>query len=412
MGLDLRACLTALVAGGGSDLHLKVGRPPLGRYDGVLRPILPDAPELTADDTDGALRHMLSDPEHAAAFAVDHELDLAHHEPGVARLRVNAFRQRGLVSIVCRVVPDAPTSIEELGLPPVVAELADEERGLVLVTGITGSGKSTTLAAMVDRINRRRACHVVTIEDPIEMLHQDRMAVVNQREVGTDTAGFGQALRRVLRQDPDVILIGELRDEETVRAALSAAETGHLVLSTVHTIDAAEAVGRLVGFFPPHQHTQIRAMLATTLQGVVSQRLVPLADGPGRRAVCEVLRATGLVRDVLRDAGRTGELNAVIAEGAHYGMQTFDQALCRLVLDGVVAREDAMRAAARPHDLDLLLRADGRAGTSMADVADQARRGAQGPGDAPAGGSGGATGGLGGGAPAAGNPVPPVLPAV
>jgi twitching motility protein PilT len=406
MALDLRACLTALVAGGGSDLHLKVGRPPLGRYDGVLRPILPDGPPLTAEDTDGALRQMIVDPEHAAAFGADHELDLAHDEPGIARLRVNAFRQRGLVSIVCRVVPDAPTSIEELGLPPVVAELADEERGLVLVTGATGSGKSTTLAAMVDRINRRRPCHVVTIEDPIELLHQDRMAVVNQREVGTDTAGFGPALRRVLRQDPDVILIGELRDEETVRAALSAAETGHLVLSTVHTIDAAEAVGRLVGFFPPHQHAQIRAMLATTLQGVVSQRLVPLVEGHGRRAVCEILRATGLVRDVLRDAGRTDELGAVVADGGHYGMQTFDQALCRLVLDGVVAREDAMRAAARPHDLDLLLRSEGRTGTSMADVADQARRGS----------GGGASGrGPAADAPAAGtraSGAAPVLPAV
>jgi twitching motility protein PilT len=387
MAIDLRACLTALVAGGGSDLHLKVGRPPLGRFDGVLRPILPGLPPNTAEDTEAALRLMLKDEAAARTFAQDHELDLAHHEEGVARLRVNAFRQRGLVSIVCRVVPDAPTSLEDLGLPPAIAELADEERGLVLVTGITGSGKSTTLAGMIDRINRAKPCHVVTIEDPIEMLHQDRVAVINQREVGSDTGSFGQALRRVLRQDPDVILIGELRDEETVRAALSAAETGHLVLSTVHTIDAAEAVGRLVGFFPPHQHTQIREMLATTLQGVVSQRLVPVAEGKGRRAVCEILRATGLVKDILRDAGRTGELNAVIAEGAHYGMQTFDQALCRFVLDGVVTREDAMRAAARPHDLDLLLRADGRSGTSMADVADQARRSALatgGPVDAPA----------------------------
>lgn len=383
MPVDLRACLTALVAGGGSDLHIKVGRPPMGRFDGDLRPILADHPVLTAEDTDHVLRHMLRTEEEVRTFAEDDELDLAHQEDGVARLRVNAFRQRGLVSIVCRVIPDAPTSLEDLHLPPAIASLADEERGLVLVTGITGSGKSTTLAGMVDRINRSKPCHVVTIEDPIEMLHQDRLAIVNQREVGSDTRSFGQALRRVLRQDPDVILIGELRDEETVRAALSAAETGHLVLSTVHTIDAAEAVGRLVGFFPPHQHTQIREMLATTLQGVISQRLVPVADGRGRQAVCEILRATGLVRDVLRDAGRTGELNAVIAEGAHYGMQTFDQALCRFVLDGVVTREDAMRAAARPHDLDLLLRADGRSGTSMADVADASRRSALSTGNAP-----------------------------
>jgi len=374
MSVDLRTCLAALVAQDGSDLHLKAGRPPLGRIDGVLRTLLPDAAPLTAEDTERVLGAMLPDEEARARFAADHEMDLAHHEPGIARLRVNAFRQRGTVSIVCRVVPDEPRSLEELGLPPVIGELADEERGLILVTGITGSGKSTTLAGMVDRINRSRDVHVVTIEDPIEMLHRDRRASINQREVGHDTGSFAQALRRVLRQDPDVILIGELRDEETVHAALSAAETGHLVLSTVHTLDATGAVDRLVGFFPPHQHQQIREALALTLQGVISQRLVPVAEGKGRLAVCEVLRATGLVKDIVRDPARLGELNQVIAEGAHYGMQTFDQALCRLVLDGKVAREDAMRAAARPHDLELLLRADGRMGTSMDDVVDQQRR--------------------------------------
>ncbi|EHN11573.1 Twitching motility protein PilT [Patulibacter medicamentivorans] len=378
MPVDLRTCLAALVAQDGSDLHLKVGRPPLGRIDGVLRPLLPDHPPLDAADTDAVLQLMLRDDAARQAFAAEDEMDLAHEEPGIARLRVNAFRQRGSVSIVCRVVPGEPRALDELGLPPVIGELADEERGLVLVTGITGSGKSTTLAGMVDRINRARQCHVVTIEDPIEMLHSDRLATINQREVGSDTRSFGQALRRVLRQDPDVILIGELRDEETVRAALSAAETGHLVLSTVHTLDATGAVDRLVGFFPPHQHQPIREALALTLQGVVSQRLVPLAAGKGRMAVCEVLRATGLVRDIVRDPARLGELGQVIAEGKHYGMQTFDQALCRFVLDGVVTHDDAMRAAARPHDLELLLRADGRMGTSMDDVADQQRRGAGG----------------------------------
>ncbi len=375
MPVDLRACLAALVAAGGSDLHLKVGRPPSGRFDGDLRPIRPEQPALTAEDTELVLREMLTDGAAEQAFAAEHEIDLAHRVEGVARLRVNAFRQRGLVSIVCRVVPDAPPSLDELGLPAAIGELADEQRGLVLVTGITGSGKSTTLAAMVDRINRARPCHIVTIEDPIEMLHVDQRAIVNQREVGADTHGFGPALRRVLRQDPDVILIGELRDEETVRAALAAAETGHLVLSTVHTLDAPGAVNRLVGFFPPHQHQQIREMLAATLQGVVSQRLVRRADGDGRLAVCEVLRSTGLVRDIVRDPARIDELTLAIVEGGHYGMQSFDQALCRFVLDGAIDRDEAMRAAARPHDLDLLLRADGRAGTSMADVADQTERG-------------------------------------
>ncbi|MCK9250157.1 MAG: PilT/PilU family type 4a pilus ATPase [Solirubrobacteraceae bacterium] len=380
MSVDLRACIAALVAGDGSDLHLKVGRPPMARIDGTLRELIPGHEPLTPGDTDAALRRMLPEGGAEQAFGTDHEVDLAHHEEGLARLRVNAFRQRGHVSIVCRVVPDQPSTLEDLGLPEVIGGLADEERGLVLVTGITGSGKSTTLAAMVDRINRSRPCHVVTIEDPIEMLHQDRMAIINQREVGADTHGFAPALRRVLRQDPDVILIGELRDEETVRAALSAAETGHLVLSTVHTLDATGAVDRLVGFFPPHQHQQIRSMLAATLQGVVSQRLVPRAGvdgrpGSGRLAVCEILRATGLVRDIVQDPRRINELNQVIAEGAHYGMQTFDQALCRMVLDGEVARDDAMKAAARPNDLDLLLRAEGRSATSMDDVADQQRRG-------------------------------------
>ncbi len=376
MPVDLRTCLAALVSQDGSDLHIKAGRPPLGRIDGVLRPLLPDAAPLSAAETEAMAQAMLPDDEARARFAEEHEIDLAHTEPGIARLRVNAFRQRGSVAIVCRVVPDVPRSLDELGMPPVIGELADEERGLILVTGITGSGKSTTLAGMVDRINRSRDCHVVTIEDPIEMLHEDRRASINQREVGHDTGSFAQALRRVLRQDPDVILIGELRDEETVHAALSAAETGHLVLSTVHTLDATGAVDRLVGFFPPHQHQQIREALALTLQGVVSQRLVPLAGGKGRAAVCEVLRATGLVKDIVRDPARLGELEQVIADGAHYGMQTFDQALCRMVLDGTVAREDAMRAAARPHDLELLLRADGRMGTSMDDVADQQRRSA------------------------------------
>lgn len=379
---SLSAMLAELAAGGGSDLHLKVGKPPMVRVDGDLRPLWADAAPLTDADTEGVLQTMLPGAEAAEHFARDNEIDLAHEEPGIARVRVNAFRQRGVVSIVCRLIPDHIASLDEIGLPDVIRELADEERGLVLVTGVTGSGKSTTLAAMIDRINRTRPAHVVTIEDPIEFVHTDRKAVINQREVGADTASFNQALRRVLRQDPDVILVGELRDQESVETALAAAETGHLVLSTVHTVDAPETVNRLIGFFPPHQHDQIRSMLSGTLQGVISQRLVRASAG-GRVAACEVLRTTGLVRDCLRRADRIQELPEAIAGGAHYGMQTFDQALCEMVLDGRVARDEALRAAASPHDLELLLRAKGRRGTSMADVDDAAAR-AEDTGAAPA----------------------------
>jgi twitching motility protein PilT len=251
----------------------------------------------------------------------------------------------------------------------VIRDLADEERGLILVTGTTGSGKSTTLAAIIDQINRTRSKHIVTIEDPIEFLHADRRSIVNQREVGTDTESFRRAMRRVLRQDPDVILIGEMRDEETVRAALSAAETGHLVLSTVHTLDATESVNRIIDFFPPHEHGHARAMLAGTLRGVVSQRLVPSAAGGRRVCICEVLRMTGRARDMILDPSQTGRLSEVITEGAFYGMQTFDQALVEHHRHGRVTIEDAIQVASSPHDFKLLVSTDGRRGTTMDDVA-------------------------------------------
>jgi twitching motility protein PilT len=252
-------------------------------------------------------------------------------------------------------------------LPEVITELSEEERGIILLTGTTGSGKSTTLAAMLDHINRTMSKHIVTIEDPIEFLHVDRQSIINQREVGMDTLSFKRALRRVLRQDPDVILIGEMRDEETVHTALSAAETGHLVLSTVHTVDAAETVNRIIDFFPPHMHQQVRAMLAGTLKGVISQRLVRSTDG-GRVATCEILRMTGRVRDMIMDPLQTGRLTEVISEGAYYGMQTFDQALFDHVKAGRVDIEQALKAATSPHDFKLLLQADGRKGTTMADL--------------------------------------------
>jgi twitching motility protein PilT len=303
-----------------------------------------------------------------AEFDVENEIDLSHDIPGVARFRVNAFRQRGGISLVARAIPHRIRTIEELALPEVIASLADEQRGIVLVTGTTGSGKSTTLAAMIHHINLTRAAHIVTIEDPIEFVHRDLRSVISQREVGVDTESFKRALRRVLRQDPDVILIGEMRDEETVQTAISAAETGHLVLSTIHTVDAPESVNRMLDFFPPHQHGQVRSMLAGTLRGVISQRLVPAAAG-GRVAACEVLRMTGRVRDMILDPEQTGALTTVIAEGGYYGMQTFDQALYAHVVAERVSVEDALLVASSPHDFKLLLDAEGRRGTTMADVA-------------------------------------------
>ena len=273
-----------------------------------------------------------------------------------------------MISLACRAIPHKISTIDELSLPSVVKELADEERGIILLTGTTGSGKSTTLAAMIDHMNETTSKHVVTIEDPIEFVHTDKKSVINQREVGMDTASFKRALRRVLRQDPDVILIGEMRDEETVQTALSAAETGHLVLSTIHTVDAPESINRMLDFFPPHQHGQARSMIAGTIKGVISQRLVPGADG-GRVAVCEIMRMTGRVRDMITDPSQTGKLMEVIASGSYYGMQTFDQALFGHVKAGRVTFEDAMQVASNPSDFKLLMQADGRRGTTMEDVA-------------------------------------------
>jgi twitching motility protein PilT len=364
---DVDGALRELVAKEGSDLHLKVGTAPLYRVDGELTTD-PSADALSGADTEGALRALLSDQTKLEEFAQEHEVDFSFEIPQLARFRINAFQQRGVVSMACRAIPHRISTIEELSLPPVVRELAEEERGIVLLTGTTGSGKSTTLAAMIDHMNYTMSKHVVTIEDPIEFVHQDKRSVINQREVGMDTASFKRALRRVLRQDPDVILVGEMRDEETVQTALSAAETGHLVLSTIHTVDATESINRMLDFFPPHQHAQARSMIAGTVKGVISQRLVPGADG-GRVAVCEILRMTGRVRDMIIDSAQTGKLVEVITSGGYYGMQTFDQALFGHVKAGRVSFEDAMRVASSPHDFKLLMQAEGRRGTTMEDVA-------------------------------------------
>ncbi|HTA36108.1 MAG TPA: PilT/PilU family type 4a pilus ATPase, partial [Solirubrobacteraceae bacterium] len=304
--IDIEQTMRELVEKGGSDLHMKVGSAPLFRVNGELA-IEEGRPALSAEDTEGALKVLLTDDVKLDEFDAEHEVDFSYEISGVARYRINAFRQRGVVSIVCRAIPHKISTIEELALPDVVTDLADEERGIVLLTGTTGSGKSTTLAAMIDHINSTTSKHIVTIEDPIEFVHTDKRSAINQREVGMDTASFKRALRRVLRQDPDVILIGEMRDEETVQTALSAAETGHLVLSTIHTVDATESINRMLDFFPTHQHQQARSMIAGTLKGVISQRLVPRADG-GRVAVCEILRTTGRVRDMIHDPTQTGKL--------------------------------------------------------------------------------------------------------
>jgi twitching motility protein PilT len=367
--LDLHAALRTLVDHEGSDLHLKVPSPPMMRVHGTLAP-LPDAEPLGPGDTERVLEELISADDKRAEFDAEGEVDFAYSIPGFARFRVNAFRQRGAISIVMRTIPFTIRSIADLGLPPVISELAEEERGIILVTGTTGSGKSTTLAAILDQINSREAKHMVTIEDPIEFLHRDKRSIINQREVGLDTGSFNRALRRVLRQDPDVIQIGEMRDEETVHTALSAAETGHLVLSTLHTLDAPESVNRIIDFFPPHQQQQARAMLAGTLKGIVSQRLVPTPDRHGRVAVVEVLRMTGRVRDMIMDPTQTGRLREVISEGSYYGMQTFDQALLGHYQAGRIAMEDALRVATSPHDFKLLVAGEGRTATSMDDVAD------------------------------------------
>jgi twitching motility protein PilT len=364
---DVDAALMTVIEREASDLHLKVPAPPIIRQYGKLVPIEGSEP-LRPEDTEATLFHMLTDDAKLEAFRNEREVDFSYSVPGVARFRVNAFVQRGAVSLVCRAIPFEIKTATELMLPPVIDEIADEERGLILLTGTTGSGKSTTLAAMIDHINANYAKHIVTIEDPVEFLHRDKGSIINQREVGEDTASFARALRRVLRQDPDVILVGEMRDEETVRTALSAAETGHLVLSTIHTVDAAESVNRIIDFFPQTEQRQARAMLAGTLKAVISQRLVPTPDGNGRVATCEILRMTGRVRDMIMNPEETGKLPEVISEGAYYGMQTFDQALLYHVQQGRVSMDDALKAATHPHDFKLLVSSDGLRSTSVESV--------------------------------------------
>jgi len=339
-----------------SDLHVRAGGPPYLRIDGELVPL--DSPTLSSPEVERMAFDLMTE-EQVRAFKGSNEADFAYTLPGVARFRVNTFRQRGSVGIAIRRVLPGSSSFEALGLPSVVRNLCEERRGLILVTGMTGSGKTTTTAAMLNYINSTRRCHIVTVEDPIEVLHPDRLAIVDQREVGIDTADFSVALKHVARQDPDVIFIGEMRDYETVKAALSAAETGHLVISTLHTLDATETVNRIIDFFPPHQHLQARMTLAGTLRGIVSQRLILRADGSGRVPAVEILVSNGRVYDMIVNAEQTHLIEDVIREGDFYGMQTFDQHLVQLVRAGAVAVDDAATVATSPHDFSIALQQEG-----------------------------------------------------
>ncbi len=350
---DLDRLLAMLEQWDASDLHLKSGTVPRVRIDGELRQ-LQDHPRLTQADTQ-ALARAIMPAEVSSLFERRREADFAYSMPGVGRFRVNAFYQRSSVALAFRRVRSVPGTIDELFLPPTVIKLADEHRGLVLVTGPTGSGKTTTLAAMIDHINRTRACHIITIEDPIEYLHTDIAASIGQREVGFDTDSFASAMRVVLRQDPDVILVGEMRDLETASTALTAAETGHLVLSTLHTIDATETIARVIDFFPPHQQNQVRASLGGSLRGTIAQRLVRRADGHGRLPAVEVMLANGRIRECIEDMERTADIAQIVAEGAYYGMQTFDQSLASHLERGLITLDEALESATNPHDLRVSL---------------------------------------------------------
>ena len=354
--MDLNNVLAVAVKGGASDIHLKVGLPPMFRVNGSLLP-LKDAESLTAvamADTFAAI----APPHMQETLRTRLDCDFAHGVPGVGRFRVNAYLQRGTIGMVLRVIPFKIQTIDQLLLPPVAKKIADNHRGLILVTGTTGSGKSTTLAALIDHINQHRNGHIVTVEDPVEFLMRDKRSIISQREVGTDCLTFASALRAALRQDPDVILLGEMRDLETIEIGLTAAETGHLVLSTLHTADAAETITRLVTAFPPHMRAQVRMQLAGSLKAVISQRLVPRKDGKGRVAAVEVMVTTARIRELILDETKFRELHEAIAKGQDtYGMQTFDQSLMSLLQQGLITYDEALLQAT--HRDDFALRVSG-----------------------------------------------------
>jgi twitching motility protein PilT len=351
----LERVLSAARQLGASDVHLKAGLPPIFRIKGELRTVR-DVPALTREAIATFAVHMMSDRQRAE-FEETLDVDLAYSTPDGVRYRVNLFQQRGTVGMVMRLIPPEVPPFETLNLPKTVLDLAENKRGMVLVTGITGSGKSTTLAAMIDYINQRKASHIVTVEDPIEYTFRDKRSVINQREVGFDTMSFSKALRAALRQDPDVILVGEMRDVETTSIAMTAAETGHLVLSTLHTVDAGETINRIIGMFPSHQQMQARLTLAAVLRGVISQRLIARADGKGMVPALEILVNTERVREMIEDPQRTREIRDAIEQGLHpYGMFTFDQCLANLVKDKLVTYDEALKQSSNPSDFALLFR--------------------------------------------------------
>lgn len=350
--LKIDDILKAALKVGASDIHIGSGRKPYFRVEGRLLPIQ-EAPKLTGDDVAALVEEIMSEKQWAA-FQDKYEMDLAYSIPGLSRFRVNVYQQRGTLSIAIRAIPFEIRNFSTLNLPKVLESIATEERGLVILTGTTGSGKSTTLASIVDFINESRARHIITVEDPLEYVHQDKKSYINQREIGIDTGSFANAMRAALREDPDVILVGEMRDLETMEICLSAAETGHLVLTTLHTLDAMESVNRMLTIFPPHQHNQVRYQLSQVLKAVISQRLVPMANGKARVPAAEVMIATDRIRDLISEPERTWEIRQAIEEGnLHYGMQTFDQCLYKLFVDKAITFDEAMRQATNKNDLAL-----------------------------------------------------------
>jgi twitching motility protein PilT len=363
--VDLNAILQVAIKGGASDIHVKAGLPPMFRVNGQLLP-LRDARRLTPEDISRvALSIMTSHQQNLFKERLD--VDFAYGVPGVGRFRVNVFQQRGAVGMVLRVIPYKVQTLESLMLPRSIVRLATERRGLILVTGTTGSGKSTSLAAIIEQINATRTDHIITIEDPIEFLIRDKRSIINQREIGSDCLTFNSALRAALRQDPDVILVGEMRDPETIEIAMTAAETGHLVLSTLHTTDASETITRIVTSFPPHQQQQVRLQLAGILKGVVSQRLVPRKDGTGRVPAVEIMIVTARIRELIADANRFREIHEAIAQGQEaHGMQTFDQSLLFLLNEGHISYEEALVQASHPDDFALRVSGIEAGGSSAA----------------------------------------------
>ncbi|MFQ5657954.1 MAG: type IV pilus twitching motility protein PilT [Candidatus Methylomirabilales bacterium] len=353
--MDLRELLKTAVDRKASDLHIKVGSPPVIRIDNRLTP-LSEKPRLSQEETMRMVLSVMNNSQREH-FKEKREIDLAYSVPGLGRFRVNIFQQRSTIGMVMRIIPMKVLTIQDLNMPPVTEKLAMEARGLILVTGATGTGKSTTLAAMVEHINTHRTAHIITIEDPIEFLIRDKMALVNQREVGADTESFSDALRGALRQDPDVILVGEMRDYETISTAILAAETGHLVMSTLHTVDATETINRIISVFPPYQQRQVRLQLASLLRGIISMRLIPRADGRGRVPAAEVMVVTATIRECIIESDKTRKIPDFIAAGhTQYGMQTFDQSLMTLYRRGLVTYEEALVWASNPDDFALRVR--------------------------------------------------------